>query len=99
MADKQRTQAHHRMLKDLGGGLIVRRVAAGHTGEVRVSFYGGGFRLDLERGRMSAVEHWSPTVGEGGNAAFPDLLATPPWLQPSSASGVIECSVRCAPNR
>ena len=49
MADKQRTQAHHRILKDLGGGLILRRVAAGHTGEVRVSFYGGGFRLDLER--------------------------------------------------
>src|SRR5215216_5326473 len=25
MADKRRTQAHHRMLKDLGGGLILRR--------------------------------------------------------------------------
>jgi predicted acetyltransferase len=48
-------------------------VADGHTGEVKVSFYGGGFRLDLERGRLSAVEHWSPTVEEEGNAAFPDL--------------------------
>jgi len=38
-----------------------------------VSFYGGGFRLDLERSRLSAVEHWSPTVEEEGNAAFPDL--------------------------
>ena len=55
MADKQPTQAHHRMLKDLGGGLILRRVAAGHTGEVKVSFYGGGF--ELKRGRLSPVEH------------------------------------------
>src|SRR5215211_1209684 len=27
MAHKQRTQAHHRMLKDLGGGLILRRAS------------------------------------------------------------------------
>jgi hypothetical protein len=71
MADKQRTQAHHKMLKDLGGGLILRRVAAGHMGEVKVSFCGGGF--ELKHGRLSAVEHWSPTVEEEGNAAFPDL--------------------------
>ena len=55
MAGKRRTQAHHMMLKDLGGGLILRRVAAGHTGEVKVSFYGGGF--ELKRGRLSPVEH------------------------------------------
>ena len=59
------------------GSVLERRleasVAAGHTGEVKVSFYDGGFRLELERGRMSAVEHWSPTVEEEGNAAFPDL--------------------------
>jgi predicted N-acetyltransferase YhbS len=48
-------------------------VAAGHTGQVKVSFYGGGLRLELERGRLSAVEHWSPTVEEEGDAAFPDL--------------------------
>jgi hypothetical protein len=52
---------------------LAASVAAGHTGEIKVSFYGGGFRLDLERGRLSAVEHWSPTVEEEGNAAFPDL--------------------------
>jgi len=43
------------MPKDLGGGLILRRVAAGHTGEVKVSFYGGGF--EQKRGRLSPVEH------------------------------------------
>jgi hypothetical protein len=48
-------------------------VAAGHTGELEVSFYGGGFRLELERGRLSVVEDWSPTVEEDGDAAFPDL--------------------------
>src|SRR3712207_8025048 len=46
---------------------------SGHTGEIKVNFYGGGFRLGLERGRLSAVEHWSPTVEEEGNAAFPYL--------------------------
>jgi hypothetical protein len=52
---------------------LAASVVAGHAGEIKVSFYGGGFRLDLDRGRLSAVEHWSPTVEEEGNAAFPDL--------------------------
>jgi len=48
-------------------------VAAGHTGEIKVSFYGDGLRLELESGRLSKVQHWSPTVEETGDAAFPDL--------------------------
>jgi len=48
-------------------------VAAGHTGKLEVSFYGGGLRLEFESGRLSKVEHWSPTVEETGDAAFPDL--------------------------
>jgi Acetyltransferase (GNAT) domain len=48
-------------------------VAAGHTGEIKVSFYGSGLRLELESGRLSKVEDWSPTVEETGDAAFPDL--------------------------
>jgi hypothetical protein len=59
------------------GPVLERRlaasVAAGHTGEIKVSFYGSGFRLELERGRMSAVEQWNPSVEERGDAAFPDL--------------------------
>src|SRR5918995_6676570 len=43
-------------------------VATGHTGEVKVSFYGGGLRLELERGRLSAVEQWSPSVEDSGDA-------------------------------
>jgi hypothetical protein len=52
---------------------LAASVATGHTGEIKVSFYGGGLRLELERGRLSAIEHWSPTVEEEGSAAFPDL--------------------------
>jgi GNAT superfamily N-acetyltransferase len=48
-------------------------VAAGHTGKLEVSFYGDGLRLELESGRLSKVEDWSPTVEETGDAAFPDL--------------------------
>jgi hypothetical protein len=52
---------------------LAASVAAGHTGEIKVSFFGSGLRLELERGRLSAVERWSPSVEEEGNAAFPDL--------------------------
>ena len=48
-------------------------VATGHTGEIKVSFYRDGLRLELERGRLSKVEDWSPTVEVTGDAAFPDL--------------------------
>ncbi len=52
---------------------LAASVAAGHTGKLEVSFYGGGLRIELERGKLSGVEDWSPTVEEGGDAAFPDL--------------------------
>jgi len=52
---------------------LAASVAAGHTGELKVSFYGHGLRIELERGRLSGVEDWSPTVEETGDAAFPDL--------------------------
>jgi hypothetical protein len=52
---------------------LAASVAAGHTGELEVSFYGSGLRLELERGRLTKVGDWSPTVEERGDAAFPDL--------------------------
>jgi hypothetical protein len=52
---------------------LAASVAAGHTGEIKVSFYGGGLRIELERGRLGTVEHWSPSTEERGDAAFPDL--------------------------
>lgn len=48
-------------------------VASNHSGELRLSFYGDGLRLALQKGKLAAVEGWKPTVEEGGDAAFPDL--------------------------
>jgi GNAT superfamily N-acetyltransferase len=52
---------------------LAASVAAGHTREVKISFYGDGLRLELERGRLGAVKQWSPSVEDSGDAAFPDL--------------------------
>jgi Acetyltransferase (GNAT) domain len=52
---------------------LASSVAAGHSGELKLSFYGGGLRLELLRGRLAKVERWSPTLEEEGDAAFPDL--------------------------
>jgi Acetyltransferase (GNAT) domain len=81
--DRQGHYSYYVRVPDLPGFLrhvapvlerrLAASVAAGHTGELKVSFYGGGIRLELERGRLSKVEDWSPTVEERGDAAFPDL--------------------------
>jgi hypothetical protein len=48
--------------------------AAGHTGQLKISFYRSGLRLMLERGRLAAIEPWMPTSFEDeGDAAFPAL--------------------------
>jgi hypothetical protein len=57
--------------------VLERRLAAsplvGHSGELKVSFYGGGLRLVMESGRLTTAEAWTPTIKETGEAAFPDL--------------------------
>jgi GNAT superfamily N-acetyltransferase len=45
--------------------------AAGHTGELKLSFYRDGLRLVLDGGKLAAVEPWDP-VGQRASAAFPD---------------------------
>ncbi len=52
---------------------LVDSIAAGHTGEVTLSFYRGGLRLALERGQLVAVEEWKPPATEAGNVRFPGL--------------------------
>ncbi len=47
---------------------------AGHTGEVKISFYRCGLRMVIEKGRLAGVEPWQPTREDGGDAAFPDLI-------------------------
>src|SRR5829696_10097784 len=85
------------------GPVLERRleasVAAWHTGEIKVSFYGGGFRLELEGGRLSAVEHWSPTVEEEGNAAFPDLTFLQLLFGHRSLEELDRALADCAPGR
>ncbi len=46
---------------------------AGHSGELKISFYRDGLRLMFEKGQLTAVESWQPTHGDDGDAAFPDL--------------------------
>jgi Acetyltransferase (GNAT) domain len=55
---------------------LERRLAAsplaGHSGDLRISFYRDGLRLAFERGKLVATESWQPTVEEEGDCAFPD---------------------------
>ena len=47
---------------------------AGHTGELKISFYREGIRLVFEHGKLAAAEPWKPVIGgDGGMAAFPNL--------------------------
>jgi hypothetical protein len=48
-------------------------VLAGHSGELKLSFYRHGVRLGFQHGRLTAVEARKPTPDEEGNAAFPGL--------------------------
>ena len=59
------------------GPVLEQRLAgsplAGHTGELKLSFYRSGLRLAFQEGKLAAVEAWRPTPGDDGEAAFPDL--------------------------
>lgn len=47
---------------------------AGHSGELKISFYRDGLRLKFERGRLVEVAAWVPEpFGHSGDAGFPGL--------------------------
>ena len=47
---------------------------AGHTGELKITFYRNGLRLVFEQGRLVEVQAWQPApMGHSGEAAFPEL--------------------------
>jgi hypothetical protein len=48
-------------------------IAAGHSCEIKISFYREGLRLVLEQGRLARIESWRPTPEDGGVIAFPGL--------------------------
>lgn len=54
---------------------LARSYLPGHTGELKLSLYRDGLRLVFTAGKIVAVEPWlpSPEVGQGGDAAFPEL--------------------------
>lgn len=51
---------------------LVTSIAAGHSREIKISFYRDGLKLVLEKGRLAAIEPWKPSPDDEGAAAFPD---------------------------
>jgi hypothetical protein len=46
----------------------------GHSGELKITFYGDGIRLVFEKGRLTGIEKWKPEPTlNSGDAGFPDL--------------------------
>ena len=52
---------------------LATSVAAGHSGELLLNFYGEGLRLALADGRLDRIEAWQAPDGERGGASFPGL--------------------------
>lgn len=49
-------------------------VCAGHSGELKISFYRQGIHIVFEEGRITGVNAWMPVITEDeGVAAFPNL--------------------------
>ena len=51
---------------------LANSIAAGHSRELKISFYRTGLRLVLEKGRLAAIEEWKPAPEDEGTVAFPD---------------------------
>ncbi len=52
---------------------LAASMATGHSGELRLGFYGDGLRLVLDEGRLAAVEAWEPGENWEAAPAFPGL--------------------------
>ena len=46
---------------------------AGHSGEIRLTFYRDGVRMVFEKGKLTTAEPYKPSPAGHGNAAFPEL--------------------------
>jgi hypothetical protein len=52
---------------------LAESLLAGHTGELKISFYRGGLRMAFEKGKLVTVEPWASDKFLDAHAAFPDL--------------------------
>lgn len=52
---------------------LAASIAAGHSREIRISFYRTGLQIRIEQGKIRTIESWKPGPEQEGNAAFPDL--------------------------
>ena len=52
---------------------LAESIAVGFSGEIRLSFYRDGLRMEFEAGRLKQVESWEPKGQDNENAAFPGL--------------------------
>ncbi len=51
---------------------LAESIAAGHSREIKVSFYRDGLRIVIEKGKLTSIEKWMPSPKEEGDIAFPD---------------------------
>jgi hypothetical protein len=52
---------------------LAESIAAGHSREIKISFYRSGLRLVIEKGKIKTIEPWRPMPKEEGDIAFPNL--------------------------
>jgi hypothetical protein len=52
---------------------IAESIAAGHSREIKISFYRTGLRLVIEKGKLTTIESWKPSPEDEGAIAFPEL--------------------------
>lgn len=52
---------------------VADSIAAGHSREIKISFYRDGLRLVLEQGKLTTIESWKPSPADEGSIAFPGL--------------------------
>jgi predicted N-acetyltransferase YhbS len=53
---------------------LTKSAFAGHSGELKITFYRSGLKMSFEKGRLSGVQPWNPEPQSiSGEAGFPDL--------------------------
>jgi hypothetical protein len=48
-------------------------IAPGHTGELKISYFVEGLKMQIEHGRIVEVVDWQPTLADRGDLTFPGL--------------------------